>query len=96
MLLWLLDDTLDRPAAAAVHPELRAVDARGRRPRDRTHADPAGADLHGADLHGADLLGADLLEALFLARTRVCAAPDDGRTLLPAELERPGRWRGEH
>lgn len=49
-------------------------------------------DLLGADLRGADVRGATLAGALFLTQFQVNAANGDGRTTLPAVLERPGHW----
>ena len=55
-------------------------------------ADLRGADVIGADLRGADLCGADLSTALYLTQFQVAAARGDGRTALPAALERPSHW----
>jgi hypothetical protein len=59
---------------------------------DLTSADLRRADLIGADLRGADVRGADLRTALFLTQFQVNAARGDGRTRLPAGLDRPPHW----
>lgn len=61
---------------------------------DLSDVDLCDADLLGADLRDARLHGADLSRALFLTQMQVNAALGDGRTRLPAELARPGHWRG--
>ncbi|WP_243745200.1 pentapeptide repeat-containing protein [Streptomyces hainanensis] len=57
-------------------------------------ADLRSADLLGADLRNANLAGADLRDALFLTQAQLNAARGDGRTRLPAGLDRPAHWAG--
>ncbi|MEU8889059.1 pentapeptide repeat-containing protein [Streptomyces sp. NPDC048442] len=77
--------------------DLRGVNLRGAYviAADLSGADLRGADVIGADFRDADVRGADLSAALFLTQTQVNAARGDGRTLLPAGLERPSHWGRE-
>ena len=79
--------------------DLRGQDLRGASLRgalligaDLRGADLRRADLLGADLRAADVRGADLSTCLFLTRPQVSAARGDGRTALPAVLDRPAHW----
>lgn len=89
----------DRSGADLAGARLAGADLRGASLRGATligadlrRADLRFADLIGADLRGADLSGADLGGALFVTRPQLVAARGDGRTVLPAGLDRPDHW----
>jgi hypothetical protein len=75
--------------------DLRAASLRGAYliGADLRGADLRTADLIGADLRDADLSGADLTGSIFLTQAQLNAARGDGRTRLPAALERPNHWK---
>jgi uncharacterized protein YjbI with pentapeptide repeats len=75
--------------------DLRAASLRGALliGADLQGADLRTADLIGADLRDADLSGADLTGTIFLTQAQLNAARGDGRTRLPASLERPTHWK---
>lgn len=74
--------------------DLRGADLRGALliAADLRGADLRTADLIGADLRDADLRGADVSTSLFLTQPQLTAARGDGRTRIPAGLERPAHW----
>ncbi len=74
--------------------DLRGADLRGACliAADLTGADLRGVDLLGADLRDAKVHGADLSGSLFLTPMQVAAASGDGRTRLPARIDRPTHW----
>ncbi|RZQ65664.1 pentapeptide repeat-containing protein [Amycolatopsis suaedae] len=89
----------DHRGADLMGARLRRADLRGASLRgayligaDLRGADLREADLIGADLRGADLRGADLSTAFFLTRPQIAAARGDGKTRLPAHLDRPDHW----
>lgn len=53
------------------------------------------ASLKDADLRDADLGGADLSGARHLTQAQLDSAFGTHKTIIPAELERPGHWRTE-
>lgn len=76
--------------------KLRGADLRGAvllgadlRGVDLTRADVGGADFRATRLGGADLSG-----ALFLRQGSLVSARGDGRTRLPADVQRPAHWAG--
>jgi uncharacterized protein YjbI with pentapeptide repeats len=88
-----------RRGADLVGARLRGADLRGADLRgayligaDLRDADLRVADLIGADLRDADLGGADLTGAVFVTQAQLNAARGDGRTAVPAHLDRPGHW----
>ncbi len=84
----------DLMGAALAGRSLRGADLRGAYliAADLSGSDLSWADLLGADLRDARVQGADLSRALYLTPMQVAAADGDGRTRLPAHLERPGHW----
>ena len=91
----------DHQRARLIGADLRRADLRGANLRgaallgaDLREADLRWADLTGADLRAARLGGTNLSSAIFVTQSQVDSAIGDGRTRLPAHVQRPAHWPG--
>lgn len=49
-------------------------------------------DFIGADLRDANLNGANLSTSMFLTQMQVNSAKGNGKTILPAHIQKPSHW----
>ena len=75
--------------------DLRATDFRGAYliAADMGNTDLRAVNFIGADLRDVNFSGADLSTSVFLTQMQINAAKGDGKTLLPAHLNRPSHWK---